>query len=150
MRISGARALRKFIAKNRLKNIVVPKKWLYQLSDQYTDPITGEKSYLLIVEDMSLANYLSDSRKNEAIIEKRFKEMDDKTLKELCTIFYFFRGLDTSPRNFIVAGKKKIALIDTEHWDDWNREGFLKHIMPYLDERQQNYALEVIEEFKNE
>ena len=146
MRISGARALRKFIARNGLKHIVVPRKWLYPLPA--TDRVIGEKSYLLIVEDMRGANFFSNPRQNEVAIEKRFKNIDDKTLKELCTIFYYFRGFDTSPRNFIVAGKKKIALIDTEHWDDWHREGFLKHIMPYLDERQQNYALKVIDELR--
>src|SRR5205085_2075264 len=46
-RINGARHLRKFIRLNQLKHIVVPKKWLYPLPEQFSDPKTNENTYML-------------------------------------------------------------------------------------------------------
>lgn len=142
-RIRGARALKEFIYLNRLKHIVVPQKWIYPLPTQFSNPQTGERSYLLIVEDMEICSGKGQVKGQTA---KRYNKIDKKTLRELCMVVYYFRGLDSGLCNMPFTHHNQIAFIDTECWDDWNREGFLSRVMPYLPQKRQKYALKVLRE----
>lgn len=144
-RISGARALQEFIHLNRLQNIIVPQKWLYPLPDHFCDPNTGERTYLLIVERLDIC---SGKGRPDGEVARRYSNIDYDTLKELCIVVYYFRGLDSGPCNMPFTYQNKIAFIDTECWDEQVREGFLPRIMPYLGKQHQEYVLEVLKELQ--
>lgn len=140
-RIAGARALKEFIDLNHLKHIVVPQKWLYELPAQFNDAATGEKSYVLIVEDMDI--YTEKGSRGRAA---KYQKIKYDILKELCIVVYYFRGLDSVRSNLAFTNQNKISFIDTECWDEWDREGFLARIMPYLKPRCREYAKKVFKE----
>lgn len=143
-RIEGARALREFIKLNKLQHIVVPRKWLYRLPIQFSDPEKGKKSYVLIAEKIDIC---SGGKDVDGEIAKRYQDIDFDVLRELCIVVYYFRGLDSGLQNMPFTYQNQIAFIDTEHWEQ-NRYEFLRYVMPHLSQDRQEYVLAVFEELK--
>lgn len=141
-RINGATALREFIQLNNLQHIVVPKKWLYCLPKRFSEPKTGKRTYVLIVEKIDLCN---GGQLRNGEIAMRYASIDSDVLRELCLVVYYFRGLDSGLQNMPFTYKNKIAFIDTEHWEN-NREGFLKHAEHFLTQDRKDYALTIFNE----
>lgn len=144
-RINGARTLSGFIRANKIQHIVTPQKWLYPLPKQFSDPETGERTYVLIVEEVDIC---SGGKDQDGEIARRYFNMDFEILRELCTVLYYFRGLDSGLQNMPFTYDNKIAFIDTEHWKSSGREGFLRFAMQYMSQDRQDYALEVYKELK--
>lgn len=145
-RIAGARALRKFIRENHLSHIIVPQKWLYPLPSSFSDPATGEQTYLLIVEKIDICQ--GKGKRNGEVAEK-YRAIDLETLDELCKVVYHFRGLDSAPCNMPFTYQNQIAFIDTECWEE-NRTEFLPRILPYLTRDRQEYALNLLEKLSSQ
>lgn len=145
-RINGATALSEFIHLNQLNHIVTPKKWLYRLPKNFSDPETGKRTYILIVEKIDIC---SGWKEFDGEVAKRYSNMDFNILRELCTVVYYFRGLDSEIHNMPFTYRNKIAFIDTERWN-WNRTGFLDRVMKYLSQDRQEFALEVFEEISKQ
>ncbi len=143
-RINGARALSAFIEANNLKHIVVPQKWLYLLPEQYSDPETKERSYLLIVEKIDICSGGEDP---EGEIAKKYYNIDLEVLREVYIVLYYFRGLDSRLHNLPFTHQGKIAFIDTERWER-ERPGFLDKILPFLSHKKQAYALGILQELQ--
>lgn len=143
-RINGARTLSRFIQSNNLKHIVVPQKWLYPLPKQFSDQKSRERSYVLIVEKMDICNGGKDP---EGEVAEKYYTIDEETLRELCLVLYHFRGLDSMLHNVPFTQQDQIAFIDTERWER-KREGYLRHILPYLSEDKQEYALALLLELQ--
>ena len=137
-RINGARVLKEFIQLNQLQQIVVPQKWLYLLPSHFADATTGENAYLLIVEKMPI-----DTAKKK--IARKYQVIDRQTLKELCLVLYFFRGLDSTLLNMPFTSQNQIAFIDTEKWAEERHVPFLHQVMPYLNRKSQRSVLEVFD-----
>lgn len=146
-RISGARALAEFIRVNNLKHVVVPQKWLYPLPPQFSDCKTGKSTYILVVEDMDICSGNSSYHGETA---KKYAEIDNKILREICTVVYYFRGLDSAPCNMPFTHQNQVAFIDTECWDEWDRQGFLSRINRYLNVESRAFALKMHEELKKQ
>ena len=140
-RVTGARALREFIKLNNLQHIVVPQKWLYRLPNSFSDPKTGEMTYVMIVEKIDIC---SGGKDPTGEVARRYYTMDFDILKELCIVAYHFNGLDSRLDNMPFTYENKIAFIDTEHWKHTGKE-FLRHAMHYLSQDRQEYALAVLE-----
>jgi len=145
-RINGAENLRHFIKLNKLQYIVTPKKWLYRLPIQFSNPKNGKYNYILIVEKMDICS--SEDEFNEEIANRYYNIRFD-ILRELCIVLYRFRGLDSALRNMPFTHQNKIAFIDTECWD-CQRDGFLERVMPFMSKDRQDYALGVFEELVND
>lgn len=138
-RVNGARALEAFIERNQLKRIEVPKKWIYPLPDMFLDPVTKEKTYILIVELMPI---YSDSE-----VTERYYDMNLELLRELCFVVFHFRGLDSIIANMPITRNQTIAFIDTERWN-YNRKDYLLYAMSYLSSDRQEYARSVFRELE--
>lgn len=145
-RVNGARALSRFIKLNNLQHIVVPQKWVYLLPEQFSDPKTGDRSYVLIVEKMDICSGGKDPRGEVA---NRYYSIDKDILREICIVLYAFRGLDSVLHNLPFTYQNKIAFIDTEKWEE-EREEFLPRIKPFLSEENKKYASEVFRELRNQ
>jgi hypothetical protein len=141
-RVSGARALRRFIELNGLQHIVVPQKWIYRLPKQFTDPESHQRSYILIVEKMDLC---SSGKNPKRQIAQRYHTMDLDILRELCIVVYYFRGLDSTLENMPFTRQNKIAFIDTEKWALAREEPFLHQAMLHLSADRQRYASQIFE-----
>jgi len=105
-RIAGARILREHLEANRIDRIVVPRKWLCTLPDRF-DVRRGKPSYIVVVERYDILDRDRSKR--------RYREIDEDLLRELCTVLFKFRGLDFTPRNVPFTRDHKIAYIDTEY-----------------------------------
>lgn len=145
-RINGARNLSEFIKLNNLQHIIVPQKWLYQLPKHFSDAKTGKRTYVLIVEEIDLCDGGKDP---QGEVAKRYYNIDLEILRELCTVVYFFRGLDSMLHNMPFTYQNKIAFIDTERWN-WKRKGYLKQAMPFMSHDRQKYALNVFKELQKQ
>lgn len=108
-RITVARKIKKLIRAYKLKHVVVPKKWIYQLPEQFNDPKTNAPSYVLIVEKLDLLD--------REQVKEEYKNLDLETLKEIGIITYHFKGINCTSRNIPITVDKKIAFIDTERGD---------------------------------
>ena len=101
-RIEGARLLRKFIVDNKLQRVVAPQKFLYELPDSFPE------RYLVITEKLDLVS-LRDT-------ERAYERLDREQARELATILFYFRGLNSTAANLPFTEDGKIAFIDTERW----------------------------------
>lgn len=140
-RIRGANALRHHIKKLKLKHIVVPKKWLYQLSKNFP-PF----SYVLVVEKMDIYD---DWDNPDGKARKLYYNMDKDILTELCILLHTVGGCDSIPRNQPFTQSGQIAFIDTEHYGQ-NKGHFYKHILPALNPELQAYATALWEKLQDE
>lgn len=132
-RIEGAQAVAKFIKKNKLKHIVVPKKWLYKLPQKHS----GHSSYILIVEKMDLCS--------PSEVHEKYNQIDYEMLQELCLVVNTFRGLDSHAGNLPFTRQNKIAFIDTEKWNV-KRDEHLDRLRKDLNEENYQAAQEIFAE----
>ena len=133
-RVEGARRVRALIADRGLRNVAVPAKWIRELPSRFG-------SHILIVERFDL---LDDSESRRA-----YHRIDEGTLRDLCTVLYAFRGLDSTPKNVPITRDGKGAFIDTEHWNRHmgkSRRPFLKYIREYLESDMRDRADRIFRE----
>jgi hypothetical protein len=101
-RIEGARLLRSFITEHGFAGVVTPQKWLYELPSSFPAP------HLVVAEKLDLVSR-TDTERNYARISK-------EQTRELATVLYYFRGLNSTAANLPFTEDGKIAFIDTERW----------------------------------
>lgn len=142
-RISGARALQEFIKSNHLQHIVVPQKWLYRLPKSFSDKETGERTYVLIVEKMDLCSKSHNCDGNT----KKYQDIDEEILREICIVVYNFRGLDSVRENMPFTTQNQVAFIDTEKWEE-NRPHYLGKLRHHLSEKSIQFAEKVFQELE--
>jgi len=130
-RLKGAEVIRKVIKKNGFQNVIVPKKWLFQLP-------YDEGEYLVVAERFDLCSG-DDHPTSENVLA--YKNIDHTTLEEYCTLMSLIGGCDAWPRNQPFTKDGKIAFIDTEHVGQ-KEAHFQKHILPLLDPERQLLAME--------
>jgi hypothetical protein len=107
-RIDGARRLKALIDERKLRRVVVPQKWLYELPRKFS----REPSYVLIVEELPVLDKASS--------EQAHRHIDEDTLRELCAVFYACADLDFTAVNAPFTKDGQVAFIDTEYlkWHD--------------------------------
>lgn len=130
-RVEGAEKLRAFIATERLTQIVAPRKRLQELPPSFAHK--GMTSYVLVVDRLEL---LSSSESKQL-----YRQIDNETLRQLCTVLRTFRGLDSGARNVPFTRSGQIAFVDTERWED-DRDVPLRRIRGYLSDEQRRFAEE--------
>ena len=145
-RINGARILNDFIKLNNFKHITVAQKWLYPLPEAFSDSQTGERAYVLIVEKLPIRSGGDHSQEN---IARMYAAINKETLKELCTVLYYFRGLDSDWDNLPFTYQNQIAFVDTENWED-DRQEYLLKLKVFLSEENQKYAEEIFEDLRRQ
>lgn len=135
-RVEGADRVRSFVARRKLRQIVVPHKWLYALPKRFGTK--KEESFVLIVERLVLLD-LSAS-------EHAYGSIDATLLKELCVVLHAFRGLDFSVTNAPFTEDGRIAFIDTERWDRRKKRDPLAAIARHLPSGTHERAEKIFEE----
>jgi len=100
-RVEGSRLLRAFIAERGFQHVVAPRKWLCELPD-FPEP------YLVVAERLDLVS------RDETF--EAYDRIDKDQTRELATILYYFRGLNSTAANLPFTEDGKIAFIDTERW----------------------------------
>lgn len=98
-----ARSLREVIDEMDFQHLTVPQKWICSLPRAFGD------RKLLIVERMKLLEH-------EEVV-RRYRDISQEQLKELCWALFKFRHLDVAPHNIIFVQSGQLAFIDTEHWN---------------------------------
>lgn len=105
-RVKGARKVQELIEADHLEHVVVPQKYLHELPREFS---RKGPSHVLIVERLSLMS-TDDSK-------KQYRRISEDVLRDLCTVFFSFPGLDSVVDNVPFTKDGKIAFIDTEHWE---------------------------------
>jgi hypothetical protein len=116
-RVEGAKRLRDFVDKRHLARVVVPRKRLLELPRAFS---RKGSSHVLVVEQLDL---LGDEQTKAS-----YYRIDPETLKELCTVLFHFRGMDSNAKNIPFVAGGRIAFIDTEHWDRGSSKSYLHHV----------------------
>lgn len=130
-RLKGRKKISRYIKSAKVENLVVPKKYLYELPENFSDPVTHEKSYILIAEKQDLCSVEET--------KQRYYGISRKMLKELCLFLLKFPGMDSSLENLSFTKEGKVALIDTDKWEE-QRSEYLRRIIDELSERNKKYA----------
>jgi hypothetical protein len=120
-RVEGASRLRAFVDSRRLSRVVVPRKWIFELPRAVS---RRDKSHVLVVEQLDL---LGDEQTKAA-----YERIELDVLRELCTVLFHFRGMDSNGKNLPFTTDGRIAFIDTEHWDRDTSKSYLHHVGEYL------------------
>ncbi|MBN9377939.1 MAG: hypothetical protein BGO14_00455 [Chlamydiales bacterium 38-26] len=124
-RCSGAKLVRKVIAKKNIRHFVVPKKYIYVLPPSTIPAKTSEidpKPTVLVVEDMQLVP-------KELNIAAWRNLVTPQILDELYAIISRANGSSYRPDNIPFSYQGKFAFIDTEY--PYRNPDF-KSIRPYL------------------
>ena len=129
-RIEGARLLRTFIAERGFQHVMAPRKWLYELPESFP------ARYLLIVDKLDLMSDVATLRKYSRIREDQ--------LRELATVLFYFRGLNSWTKNLPFTEDGEIAFIDTERWN--SDKDFLRLIGDHLPVARRSQAEDVFKE----
>ena len=133
-RIEGARYMRTFIAERGFTSVVAPKKWLYEL------PASFPARYLLVVEKMDLVPATDNVR--------RYTRLQKDQLRELATMLFYFRGLNSWIANLPYTEDGQIAFIDTERWH--HDKDLLRKIGNNLPHDRQKEARALFKELKRQ
>lgn len=133
-RIEGARLIRSFIAERGFARVSAPKKWLYEL------PVSFPVRYLLVAEKIDLVSKIETAR--------RYARIGKEQTRELATMLYYFRGLNSTASNLPYTEEDKIAFIDTERWH--HDKDLLHHIGDSLPADRRSEAKSVFKELKRQ
>ena len=131
-RIEGARLLRRFIDERGFSRVTVPRKWLYELPSDFPE------RFLLVVDRLDLVSKEST--------ERAYHRIGKDQLRELATVLYYFRGLNSTADNLPFTSDKKIAFIDTERWS--NDKDYLRKVGLRLPAARRDLAREVYDDLK--
>lgn len=101
-RIEGSKLLRNFISEQDFSRVAAPRKWLYELPSCFSEP------YLLVAEKLKLVS--------EDKTLRNYDRIGRRQTRELATILYYFRGLNSTVSNLPFTEDGKIAFVDTERW----------------------------------
>ena len=145
-RVGSARALRAHLDALNIHSIVVPRKWLCELPPRFSSG--GRPEYIVVVEKYDLLE--RDDTK------RRYRAIPRDTVRDLCTIFFTFKGVDFAARNTPFTTGGKIAFIDTGFFsritDDlsFRRESYKKYVgKKLLTGKSRRYAMSLWDEFKD-
>lgn len=126
-RLEGSRRLRGFVADRGLTRILVPRKWIVELPQEFSHRAT-----ILLVERLELLG-------SEQTVGA-YRHMDADLLRELCTVLFHFRGMDSNAYNLPFLVGNRIGLVDTEHWNRGTRKDYLHHVGEYLSPESRKIA----------
>lgn len=133
-RVEGSRLLRTFISEHGFTRVVAPRKWLYEL------PASFPERYLVVAEKVALVSR-SDT-------ESRYGRISSEQTRELATILYYFRGLNSTAANLPYTEDGKIAFIDTERWH--HDKEFLRKVGDRLPSSRRSLADDVYKELNRQ
>ncbi|HSX22288.1 MAG TPA: hypothetical protein VLE97_05885 [Gaiellaceae bacterium] len=131
-RIEGARLLRRFIDDRGFTRVTVPGKWLYELPSDFPE------RYLLVVEKLDLLEIAATARAYHRIGK-------DQT-RELATVLYYFRGLNSTAENLPYTEDGKIAFVDTERWS--NNKDYLRRVGERMPIDRRDLAQDVYDQLR--
>ena len=133
-RIEGARLIRDFIADRGFSRVVAPRKWLYEL------PPAFPERYLVVAEEIDLVSKIDTAR--------RYDRIGKDQTRELATMLYYFRGLNSTMSNLPYTEDGKIAFIDTERWH--HDKDLLHNVGGWLPADRRAEAKRVFKELKHQ
>lgn len=133
-RIEGAQLLKAFIAERHFKHVTVPQKWLCELQPSFPAP------HLLVAEKLDIVP------KEET--ERYYSDIDEEQLRELATVLYYFRGLNSTAANLPFTEDGKIAFIDTERWH--KDKDYLRKVGDRLSKDRRRMAEDIYNELREQ
>lgn len=128
-RIEGSRLLRPFITAHGLTRVVAPRKWLYELPPSF--PVR----HLMVAEKVDLAS--------DGATKRAYALIGREQTRELATVLYYFRGLNSTASNLPYTEDGRIAFIDTERWH--HDKDYLHRVGERLSDDRRDLAEEVYE-----
>jgi hypothetical protein len=136
-RLEGSIRLRAFVVGRGLSRIIVPRKWIVELPQE-----VSRRDTLLVVEQLELLG-------SEQTVAA-YQRIDAGLLRELCTVLFNFRGMDSNANNLPFLTGSRIGLVDTEHWDRGTRKDYLHHVGEHMSAESRKTAKKLFREFREE
>jgi hypothetical protein len=133
-RIEGARFIRAFITEHGFTGVAAPRKWLYEL------PLSFPERYLVVAEKFDLVS--------ESATLRGYDRISRDQLRELATMLYYFRGLNSTASNLPFTEEGKIAFIDTERWH--HSKDYLRKVGDRLSSDRRRLAKDVYDKLWSE
>jgi hypothetical protein len=134
-RLEGSRRLRAFVVGRGLTRVIVPRKWIVELPRE-----VSRRDTLLVVEQLELLG-------SEQTVSA-YQRIDAGLLKELCTVLFHFRGMDSNANNLPFLTGDRIGLVDTEHWNRGTRKDYLHHVGEHMAAESRKIAKAIFRELR--
>jgi hypothetical protein len=77
-----------------------------------------------------------------------YRRMDAELLRELCTVLFHFRGMDSNTYNLPFLEGDRIGLVDTEHWDRGTRKDYLHHVGEHMSAESRKIAKTIFRQLR--
>ena len=136
-RVEGAARLARFVEREQLSRVVVPRKHLHDLPEA----IFGKKQQVLVVERLDVVGRDAS--------EACYRHIGNDILRELLRVLVKFPGLDSNSKNVQFTRDGKIAFIDLENWARADRKQVrLKSIGTYLSKDRLQLAKKILSELR--
>jgi hypothetical protein len=136
-RLRGSRRLRDFIVACGLTRVVVPRKWILELPRELS-----RRGTILVVEELDLLGH-------EQTVTA-YRHIDVELLRQLCTVLYAFRGMDSNAKNLPFLADGRIGLVDTEHWDRGSSKDYLHHVREHMSEEGRKVAKKIFRQLRDD
>lgn len=136
-RVEGAVQLREFTARRGYARLAIPRKWILKLP-----PAFGRRGRILVVERLDL--------RDERATNAAYRDIDPRTLAELCVVLAHYRGMDSIVKNMPFAVDGRIAFVDTEHWDRSSSKLPLHRVAHLLTQERRHLARKIFERVRND
>ena len=136
-RLEGSRRLRAFIEDRGFTRIIVPHKRLVTLSGEFS-----RRDSLLVAQRLELLG--SDQTVSA------YRHIDGELLRELCTVLYYFCGMDSNANNLPFLTGGRIGLVDTEHWDRGTRKDYLHHVQEHMASESRKAAKKIFRHLRED
>lgn len=130
-RVEGARKLAKFIAKECLRHVTVPRKGLRDLPRRF-----GKRARVLVVERLDVLGAEDTAR--------QYRSIAPPVLRDLLAVLAEYEGLDSTALNVPFLRDGRIGFIDLEHWERRKRST-LKTLGGYLTAENLAYARRILD-----
>jgi hypothetical protein len=131
-RIEGSRVIRALIMERGFTSVIAPQKWLYEL------PPSFPERYLVVAERLDLVS--------ESETLRNYDRIGRDQMRELATMLYYFRGLNSTASNLPFTEDGKIAFIDTERWH--HDKDYLRKVGNRLSSDRRKLAEDVYDELR--
>ena len=132
-RCQGAANIRKVIREEKIKNFLIPDKWLYPLPQLPLTSESKQEPVILLVTDMQLVGGKTT--------KAAWKSASKSELKELYSILSKGYGSAFLTANVPYTHFKKFAFVDTEHPQ---RHIELENVIPYINDEMRPYWYSLI------
>jgi len=145
-RVEGVERIGEFIEDRRLMRLLMPRKWMVRLPDEFGS--RRRSGYIIVADKLDIVG-------NKDTCEQ-YRRIDNELLAQLCVLLWAFPNFDANPSNIPFTKDGRIAFVDTESWNRKRKKEeeprhryryLLRYLKDHLSDNQYDRAKDMLKRF---